>query len=67
MQNKQPNRSAAEPKAWWQGALAGEQLPNLVFRRPQMRQLRFPWLRVMRALDWSAEDLFGLAPVPEKD
>jgi hypothetical protein len=34
-QNKRPNQSAAEPKAWWQCAIAGEQLPNPVFRRPK--------------------------------
>jgi hypothetical protein len=34
-QNKRPNQSAAEPKAWWQHAIAGEQLPNPVFRRPK--------------------------------
>jgi hypothetical protein len=31
-QNKRPNQ-AAEPKAWWQCVIAGEQLPNPVFRR----------------------------------
>ena len=35
MQNKRSNRLATEPKAWWQCAIAGEQLPNPVFRRPK--------------------------------
>jgi hypothetical protein len=34
-QSKRPSRVAAEPKTWWQNVLAGEQLPNPVFRRPK--------------------------------
>jgi hypothetical protein len=33
--NKWLNRSATEPKEWWQRAIAGERLPNPVFRRPR--------------------------------
>jgi hypothetical protein len=32
-QAKRPNRLTSEPKAWWQRALAGERLPNPLFRR----------------------------------
>ena len=30
---KLPNRLTAEPRAWWQRAIAGDRLPNPVFRR----------------------------------
>jgi hypothetical protein len=35
MQNKRSSRLANEPGAWWQRAIAGERLPNPVFRRPK--------------------------------
>ena len=34
-QSKRSSRSTGEPNAWWQCAIAGEQLPNPVFRRPK--------------------------------
>ena len=32
---KLQDRIANQPKAWWQHAIAGERLPNPVFRRPK--------------------------------
>jgi hypothetical protein len=33
--SKLQDRIATQPKAWWQHAIAGERLPNPVFRRPK--------------------------------
>jgi hypothetical protein len=35
MGNKRPRRSTAGPRPLWQRAIAGERLPNSVFRRPK--------------------------------
>jgi hypothetical protein len=33
--NKRSNHFTAEPKAWWQRLIAGEQLPKRLFRHPK--------------------------------
>jgi hypothetical protein len=35
MRNRHPERSNVEPRAWWQRVIAGERVPNRLFRQPK--------------------------------